>query len=63
MLTIEQIRELMHDRSVPIVAELAGVHYNTLLNIKNGANKNPSYEVIKKLSEYFQQKGEIDAHR
>jgi|VirMetMinimDraft_7_1064189.scaffolds.fasta_scaffold200025_2 transcriptional regulator with XRE-family HTH domain len=56
MLTIEQIRELMHDRSVPIVAELAGVHYNTLLNIKNGVNKNPSYEVIKKLSEYFHPK-------
>jgi hypothetical protein len=27
-----------------------------LLNIKNGTNNNPSYEVIKKLSKYFEPK-------
>jgi transcriptional regulator with XRE-family HTH domain len=54
MLTIERLRELMQDRAVPVVAERTGIHYNTVLNIKNGTNKNPSYEVIKKLSDYFQ---------
>lgn len=54
MLSIEQIVELLQDRSIPVVAERTGIHYNTVLNIKNGTNKNPSYEVIKKLSDYFQ---------
>jgi len=54
MLTIEQIYELLQDRAVPVVAERTDIHYNTVLNIKNGTNKNPSYEVIKKLSDYFQ---------
>lgn len=54
MLTIDRICELLKDRSVPVVAELAGVHYNTLLGIKNGTNTNPSYVVVKKLSDYFQ---------
>jgi transcriptional regulator with XRE-family HTH domain len=54
MLTIDQIFDLLQDRAVPVVAERTGIHYNTVLNIKNGTNKNPSYEVIKKLSDYFQ---------
>lgn len=56
MLTIDTIRKRLQDRSIPVVAELAGVHYNTLLGIKNGTNTNPSYAVVKKLSDYFENK-------
>jgi transcriptional regulator with XRE-family HTH domain len=54
MLSIEEVVMLLQDRAIPVVAERTGIHYNTVLNIKNGTNKNPSYEVIKKLSDYFQ---------
>lgn len=56
MLSIEEVVMLLQDRAIPVVAERTGIHYNTVLNIKNGTNKNPSYEVIKKLSEYFEPK-------
>ena len=54
MLTIDEIRERVKDRSVKKVARMSGVHFNALYRLVSGKSK-PSYETLKKLSEYLEQ--------
>jgi len=56
MLTLEQIRERMKDRKVTVVAEVIGVHANTLYRVLSGDAK-PSYETVKLLSDYLTEQG------
>lgn len=49
---LEQIREKMADRNLAEVARRTGIHANTLWSIKRG-DRNPSYETLEKLAEYF----------
>ena len=53
MLTLEDIRKRLEDRRWTMVAEFTGLHYNTVRNIATGENKNPTYEVLKALSDYL----------
>jgi len=52
MLTLEEIRELLQDRRLMVVAQRTGLHYNTLLKIRDNTSS-PSYEAVKALSDYF----------
>jgi DNA-binding XRE family transcriptional regulator len=52
MMTLEEVIGALQDRSIPIVADRVGIHANTLRHIKNGKTV-PSYETLKKLSDYF----------
>ena len=54
MLTPAQIQERLKDRIAKVVAEATGLHINTVILFKNGKSSNPSYEVIEKLSNYFE---------
>jgi len=53
MLTLEEIKKRLEDRRLNMVAEATGLHYNTVRNIAAGENTNPTYEVIKALSDYL----------
>jgi transcriptional regulator with XRE-family HTH domain len=53
MLTLEQIRTLLKDRRVSIIAKETGIHFNTIRDIRDNEHANPTYRVITKLSEYF----------
>lgn len=53
MLTLEEIVQLLQDRHTQTVAKKTGIAYRTIYNIKTGANTNPSYETVQKLSAYF----------
>ena len=53
MLTLRQIRELLQDRRLQVVAQATGLHYNTLLEIRNDPTANPSYRTIAALSNYL----------
>jgi transcriptional regulator with XRE-family HTH domain len=53
MLTLDKIMGLLKDRRLDIVSDATGVHRNTLSGIRAGKIKNPSYETVKRLSEYF----------
>lgn len=53
MLTLEDIRKRLEDRRLNMVAEATGLHYNTVRNIAVGDNTNPTYEVLKALSDYL----------
>lgn len=54
MLTLEEIREKLNDRNLAKVSRATGVGYNNLHGIANGTKNNPSYNVIKKLSDYLE---------
>jgi hypothetical protein len=53
MLTLDKIRALLADRRLDIVSEATGVHRNTLASIRAGRTENPSYDTIRKLSDYL----------
>jgi len=53
LVTFEQIRTSLDDRSVEKVAERTGIHRNTISAIRAGTNQNPTYATIKALSDYL----------
>lgn len=56
MLTLEQIRQELTDRRPGMVAEATGLHINTVRDIRDNIEANPTYRVIEALSNYFEQK-------
>jgi transcriptional regulator with XRE-family HTH domain len=57
VLTIEEIQEALRDRRLRVVAMACGLSYPTVLAVKEGKSK-PSYETIKRLSDYLTGKGD-----
>jgi len=53
MLTLDQIRKALRDRRLAKVAQATGLHYNTVREIRDNPNANPTYKVIKALSDYL----------
>ncbi len=56
MMTLESIREALKDRRVSMVAEATGLHYNTVRDLRDNENANPTYKVLKALSDYLESK-------
>ena len=54
MLTLEQVIEKLQDRNVRHVARMTGISYSALCRVRNGQSKMVSYEIVKKLSDYFE---------
>jgi len=54
MLDLEQVRKGLEDYNIKKVSDQVGIHYNTILGIYR--RENPSYETIKKLSDYLENK-------
>ncbi len=53
MLTLEQIREQLQDRRLTVIAERTKLHPNTLRDIRNNSDCNPSHRVLAALSDYL----------
>ena len=53
MMTLEQVRTALYDRRPSVVAKAIGVRVSTIIDIRNGTTANPSYQTIKRLSDYF----------
>lgn len=53
MMTLEQIRQALADRRPSLVAEATGLHYNTVREVRDNPNANPTYKVLKALSDYL----------
>ena len=53
MLTLDQIRDKLQDRRLGMIVKATGVHYNTLRDIRDNLDANPTYKVIKLLNYYF----------
>ena len=54
MMTIEAIRLALQDRRISMVSAVTGLHYNTIRAIRDNEDANPSYKVLKALSDYFE---------
>jgi len=54
MLTLEQIRRGLADRVPGKVAAATGLHYNTIREIRDNPSANPTYKVLRALSDYLE---------
>ena len=54
MMSLEQIRQALVDRMPGKVAEATGLHYNTIREIRDNPKANPTYKVLKSLSDYLE---------
>lgn len=53
MLSVEEIRERLQDRTLTKVAENIGISYKTVYHLMNDGGVRPSQEVLQKLSDYL----------
>lgn len=53
MPSIEELRARLSRVCIARAARVTGLHYNTVYRIAKGTKKNPSYETIRKLSDYL----------
>lgn len=53
MLDLKEIQRQLQDRRLSSVSRATGLHYNTVYKIKQGNARNPSYQVVKALSDYL----------
>ena len=54
MMKLEDIRNLLQDRRVSMVAKETGIHFNTIRDIRDNEGANPTYRVMTKLTEYLE---------
>jgi len=52
-MTLEQIKSALQDRRLQRIAKATGLHYNTLRNIRDNPDANPTHDVIKKIEQYL----------
>lgn len=53
MMTLEQIKQALRDRRPGLVAEATGLHFNTVRDVRDNPDANPTYKVLKALSDYL----------
>lgn len=53
MMTIQDIQSALRDRRIGMVAAATGLHYNTIKQVRDNPHANPSYRVLRLLSEYL----------
>jgi hypothetical protein len=54
MLTLQEIQKQLQDRRPGLVADATGLHINTVTGIRDNADANPTYKVMKALSDYLE---------
>jgi hypothetical protein len=59
MLTLDEIRAMLLERKLKIIAERTGLAYDTVRRIAYGYAQEPTYNTVKILSDYLQ--GESNA--
>jgi transcriptional regulator with XRE-family HTH domain len=54
MIHPEQIKKILQDRNLSIVADKSGINYRALYNFAKGKTAQPSFYMIAKLSDYLE---------
>lgn len=54
MMTLQKIHEALADRQLSKVSSVTGLHYNTLREVRDNPDCNPTYKVMMALSAYFE---------
>ena len=52
-MNIEDIKESLKDKRLSVISEATGLHYNTLREIRDNPEPNPTYKVLKLVSDYL----------
>jgi hypothetical protein len=60
MMTLEQIQAALRDRRPRMVADATGLHYNTIREVRDNPKANPTYAVLRALSEYLSQREAVN---
>lgn len=55
-MTIDEIRVALVDRKLTTVSERTGLHINTVREVANGTQSNPTWRTMMLLSDYLQGK-------
>ena len=55
MMTLNDIRLALQDRRIGLVSKATGLHVNTIRDLRDNENANPSYRVLAALSDYLAQ--------
>lgn len=58
MLSNEKIAEMLQDRNLEVIAKKIKISRQTLSAFRNGTAKNPTYNTIKKISDYLEGKSD-----
>lgn len=53
-MTLQEVKNALADRRIDIVSKATGLHYNTVRDIRDNPNANPTYRVLVALSEYLE---------
>lgn len=53
MMTLDQIKAALVDRRIAMVAQATGLHVNTVIEVRDSPKANPTYRVLKALSDYL----------
>lgn len=53
MMTLKCIKYALRDRRPGMVAKATGLHLNTVRDVRDNPNANPTYKVLKALSDYL----------
>lgn len=56
LLPIGVIRQSLMDRRVHVVSYETGLHYNTIRNVRDGKNPNPTLSTMRVLTDYIRDK-------
>lgn len=56
MRTPDQIREYLRDANLSKVARETGLHYNSILMLRNAESMNPTWRTINALSQYIDER-------
>lgn len=54
MLTLDEIKQRLSDRNISAVAKSVGMTRQFISAVKTGKAPNPSYDTVKKLSDYLE---------
>lgn len=52
-MTLDELKAALADRRLDIVSEATGLHRSTIARVRDGLQPNPTYYVIRKLTEYL----------
>lgn len=53
IMELEEVRRRLRDRKIYVVSEATGLHFHTLRRLRDGDTKKPSYDTVRRVSEYF----------
>jgi len=56
MMRVDEIQKALQDRRIGMVAQATGLHPNTIRDVRDSENPNPSYRVIAALSDYLEER-------